>query len=213
MQFSVGRSSNANLRTIAALGGVDLDTFMEDIAKDIHGASGDTLEITGFGRKHMRESKTRMEEMRQSFIGLKEGNNIEETKNRLIELAEHSEPHEIAAVKHKLASEGLSREDFRKLCDEHLGTEWETRDTKTEIEVLPGHPVNTYIQENDEIESIANHLKNLCNDPSMAEIQAKLDAYLNKRLADRHDEFLHGPVYIERFGYTVDESGTVPYQP
>ncbi|MFO7975237.1 MAG: sulfatase [Candidatus Hydrogenedentota bacterium] len=56
-------------------------------------------------------------------------------------------------------------------------------------------------------------LKNLCNDPSMAEIQAKLDAQLNKRLAERNDEFLPGPVYIERFGYTVDESGTVPYGP
>jgi len=56
-------------------------------------------------------------------------------------------------------------------------------------------------------------LKKLCNDPSMAEIQSKLDAHLNKRLAERNDEFLPGPVYIERFGYTVDETGTVPYMP
>lgn len=56
-------------------------------------------------------------------------------------------------------------------------------------------------------------LKNLCDDPSMAEIQARLEAHLNRRLGERNDEFLPGRVYIERFGYTVDESGTVPYGP
>ena len=56
-------------------------------------------------------------------------------------------------------------------------------------------------------------LKNLCNEPPAAEIQARLDAQLNAKLAQRRDEFLPGPVYIERFGYTVDDSGTVPYKP
>lgn len=56
-------------------------------------------------------------------------------------------------------------------------------------------------------------LRNLCNEPAMAAVQAKLDAHLNERLAQRKDEFLPGPVYIERFGYTVDETETVPYKP
>jgi hypothetical protein len=47
----------------------------------------------------------------------------------------------------------------------------------------------------------------------MAEIQAELDAKLKEKLAKRNDEFLPGPVYIERFDYTVDETGTVPYKP
>ena len=55
-------------------------------------------------------------------------------------------------------------------------------------------------------------LKNLCNDPEAAPIQAKLDALLNKKLAAQKDEFLQGSQYIEKFGYQVDpKTGTVPY--
>lgn len=56
-------------------------------------------------------------------------------------------------------------------------------------------------------------LQNRCNDPAMADVQARLDAQLIARLAQRNDEFLPGRVYIERFGYTVDDTETVPYQP
>ncbi len=56
-------------------------------------------------------------------------------------------------------------------------------------------------------------LQNRCNDSEMAEIQAKLDAQLSARLAQRNDEFLPGRAYIERFGYTVDDTETVPYKP
>ncbi|MBN71158.1 MAG: sulfatase [Gimesia sp.] len=55
-------------------------------------------------------------------------------------------------------------------------------------------------------------LKNLCNDPEAAPIQAKLDALLNNKLAAQKDEFLQGSQYIEKFGYQVDpKTGTVPY--
>ncbi|QDT30698.1 Arylsulfatase [Gimesia panareensis] len=55
-------------------------------------------------------------------------------------------------------------------------------------------------------------LKNLCNDPAAAPIQAKLDALLNKKLAAQNDEFLHGSKYIAKFGYQVNpKTGTVPY--
>ncbi|MEQ9069045.1 MAG: sulfatase, partial [Gimesia chilikensis] len=55
-------------------------------------------------------------------------------------------------------------------------------------------------------------LKNLCNDPEAAPIQAKLDTLLNKKLAAQKDEFLQGSQYIEKFGYQVDpKTGTVPY--
>jgi arylsulfatase A-like enzyme len=54
-------------------------------------------------------------------------------------------------------------------------------------------------------------MNNLVNDSSYAHEQANLDAKLNALLARYSDEFLSGPAYLERWGYSVDETGTVPY--
>ena len=55
-------------------------------------------------------------------------------------------------------------------------------------------------------------LNNRCGDPAYQEIQAALDQQLSRMLAERGDEFLPGMAYIRRWGYPVDETGTVPYE-
>lgn len=39
----------------------------------------------------------------------------------------------------------------------------------------------------------------------------QLDSKLQEMLDHYGDEFLHGDHYIQQWGYTVDETGTVPY--
>lgn len=55
-------------------------------------------------------------------------------------------------------------------------------------------------------------LTNLVNQPAAHQVRAELDALLERKLADRGDRFLPGGQYIEQWGYTVDATGTVPYQ-
>ncbi|HYW79816.1 MAG TPA: sulfatase [Thermoguttaceae bacterium] len=54
-------------------------------------------------------------------------------------------------------------------------------------------------------------MTNVCNLPEYAEVQARLDKQLMAKLTQQGDEFLPGPVYLERWGYKVDAGGTVPY--
>jgi arylsulfatase A-like enzyme len=54
-------------------------------------------------------------------------------------------------------------------------------------------------------------LENLCGKPECAMVQTRLDAQLAKRLKETHDDFLSGWDYIKKWGYEVDESGTVRY--
>ncbi|MDD9956333.1 MAG: sulfatase-like hydrolase/transferase [Anaerolineaceae bacterium] len=54
-------------------------------------------------------------------------------------------------------------------------------------------------------------LQNRINDPACRDLRLQLDARLGEMLARQGDEFLHGDKYIRRWGYTVDETGTVPY--
>jgi arylsulfatase A-like enzyme len=54
-------------------------------------------------------------------------------------------------------------------------------------------------------------LDNLIGNPQHAELQTKLDALLRRRLEQTGDEFLPAAAYVEKWGYPVDQSGTVPY--
>jgi len=55
--------------------------------------------------------------------------------------------------------------------------------------------------------------RNLVGDAGAAGLQRDLDALLQERLRATGDAFLPGPRYIEKWGYTVDATGTVPYAP
>ena len=54
-------------------------------------------------------------------------------------------------------------------------------------------------------------LENLVGKPEHAKLQAELDARLNKKLTEHHDDFLPGHAYIAKWGYKVAPNGTVPY--
>jgi arylsulfatase A-like enzyme len=56
-------------------------------------------------------------------------------------------------------------------------------------------------------------LRNLINQPDTAEEQSRLDALLNQRLESAGDEFLPAALYINKWGYTVDATGTLPTRP
>jgi arylsulfatase A-like enzyme len=54
-------------------------------------------------------------------------------------------------------------------------------------------------------------LNNLCNKPEHSKLQRKLESMLMQKLRQTNDGFLPGSEYIRKWGYTVDKSGTVPY--
>ncbi len=52
---------------------------------------------------------------------------------------------------------------------------------------------------------------NLINDPEYKNIQAKLEEQLHNMLANQDDRFCPGEEYTDKWGYQLDETGTVPY--
>ena len=55
-------------------------------------------------------------------------------------------------------------------------------------------------------------LDNLVDLPQHSSLRDDLDQKLQRKLDQRKDKFLPGMEYINTWGYTVDERGTVPYQ-
>ncbi len=56
-------------------------------------------------------------------------------------------------------------------------------------------------------------MTNCCNHPDYAEEQANLEALLTRLLQETNDEFLPAEDLIAKWGYEVDETGTIPYSP
>ena len=56
-------------------------------------------------------------------------------------------------------------------------------------------------------------LHNLVGQSGWANLQARLDALLQRKLAEQHDDFLPGSEYIVRWHYKVDANETVVYKP
>jgi arylsulfatase A-like enzyme len=56
-------------------------------------------------------------------------------------------------------------------------------------------------------------LDNLVDKPQHAELQAKLDDVLRRRLKETGDQFLTAASYVEKWSYPVDRTGTVRYRP
>jgi len=54
-------------------------------------------------------------------------------------------------------------------------------------------------------------MQNLVHDPDFSDIRDALNKTLQQKLDEQMDEFLPGKDYIEKWGYPVDETGTVPY--
>jgi len=54
-------------------------------------------------------------------------------------------------------------------------------------------------------------LENLCGRPETADVQERLDALLQRRLAERGDAFEPAEAYLSRWGYEVDELLQIPY--
>ncbi|WP_159023111.1 sulfatase/phosphatase domain-containing protein [Formosa sp. L2A11] len=54
-------------------------------------------------------------------------------------------------------------------------------------------------------------LNNLAGNAAYESIAGNLEELLNKELNRLEDDFLPGPSYIEKWGYIVDPTGTVPY--
>lgn len=54
-------------------------------------------------------------------------------------------------------------------------------------------------------------LHNLCNKPAHAALQHESEQILDRKLEETRDKFRSGRDYIKQWGYSVDDSGTVPY--
>jgi len=138
------------------------------------------------------------EELRKLILALHAGEPFEQVKARFDELIEGVSPEEIAAMEQQLIQEGMPVAEVQRLCDLHVGVIRGGLENNNGIDVPPGHPVHSYMEENRKFEELADQLAQANDVASLAE---RLDALFVIDIHYLRKENQLFP-YLERHGVT-----------
>ncbi len=101
----------------------------------------------------------RQKALKELIRELHDGKSVEEVKERFAKLIEGVSATEISEMEGAIIAEGMPLEEVQRLCDVHAAVfkgsieEIHKEDLK-ELELIPGHPINTFMRENKELEKL-----------------------------------------------------------
>ncbi len=109
----------------------------------------------------INNSTKRKELLKHMILQLHEGAAPEEVRGRLASLMQKIPYGEVVEVEQQLIHEGLPEEEVLKLCDIHTEALEGQIDLSGAQLIPPGHPVDTFRKENDELNKVADMLEKL----------------------------------------------------
>lgn len=158
----------ADLKTIAAMGEMDLGKLLAAIAGEVRRVTGAAVPIEGMEKgassaPAASDREARKEILKGIIRDLHKGGDVGELKARFAGLVGSVTGGEIGALEQELIAEGLPEEEIRKLCDLHVKVFEDALSVPSAPEVGAGHPLDALGRENRALEGI------------VAEVRAVLD--------------------------------------
>lgn len=160
----------------------------------------------------INNSRNRKELLKHMILQLHEGVAPEEINARLVSLLSKIPYGEVVEVEQELISEGLPQEEVLKLCDVHTRALNKAIDLSGMKIVAPGHPVDTFRQENRALEQEVKKIEELYSNVDSLVAEKGTEKYVNSlkqhfnNLMDvdkhyRRKENLLFP-FLEKYGIT-----------
>ena len=156
-------------------------------------------------------SPSRKELLKHMILQLHKGEAPNEVRKRLVELLKNIPYNEVVEVEQELINEGLPEEEVLKFCDIHTQVLEGHIDQSEAKSIPPGHPVDTFKQENKELLKVVRTLTKFydkINSPDELEIETyliQLKAFFNNLMdVEKHyqrKENLLFP-YLEKYNIT-----------
>ncbi len=139
----------ASLKRVAGMGEVAIDQLIGDIANEIEKQTGEAVAVeTGAGVSKTLDQK-KIAALKAIIGDLHGGGDFEALKKRFADLIVDVAPAEIVAMEQELITEGMPAEEVQRLSELHVGVFKEVLDGQDIPEVAPGHPVDTFLKENE----------------------------------------------------------------
>lgn len=159
----------------------------------------------------INNSQQRKELLKHMILQLHAGEAPEAVKGRMAELLKKIPYDEVVEVEQELISDGLPVEEVLKLCDIHSSVLEGHIDTSQAKSIPPGHPVDTFMKENRELEKVIDTIEDLfykIEDPGQEAIPSLINQlhqqFNNLNDVDKHykrKEYLLFP-FLEKYGIT-----------
>ncbi len=152
----------------------------------------------------------RQEKLKEVIKELHEGKTVDEVREKFAEVIDGVSPKEISMMEVQLVKEGLPIEEIQNLCDVHAAVFKGSLDEIHHPEQVPGHPVYTFIKENEAFTKLidvdlASNLEKFKEDDSKENIYMLLESINLLWDIDKHysrKENLIFP-YLEKYGVTA----------
>lgn len=145
MRATMGRM--ATLKRVAGIGEVPLDRLILDIAAEIERQTGKSVEVDLRGGKNTVDDE-KTAKLKAIIQDLHDGAAFDDVKKRFDDLIADVDATEIAAMEEQLICEGMPAQEVQRLCDLHVGVFKDALDVKDVPDAPPGHPINTFMEEN-----------------------------------------------------------------
>ena len=148
----------ATLRMAAGMAGVELDALLAAIAGEIERRNG-TRPDTGAGGVPPAATRTqRLAALEGIIADLHRGGDLEEARRRFTAAVGDVAPAELAALEEQMIRGGLPVSEVQRLCDVHVGAVRQALDRQGPPRTPPGHPVHTYLADNQVLARLADEL-------------------------------------------------------
>ncbi len=102
----------------------------------------------------------RKEELKSVLRRLNEGEEVEKVKEEAKDLLRDIDPQDLSRAEQELIEEGLKEDELKHLCQAHIEATQEELE-KLQMELEPGHPLDTLIKEHEEILDMLDRLEEI----------------------------------------------------
>ncbi len=112
----------------------------------------------------INNSEKRKQQLKELILKLHEGDRPDAVREELAEALGNVPYGEVVEVEQQLIREGLPQEEIQEFCDIHTAVLDGHIDTSMAQLVPPGHPVDVFKHENEEVQSVTARITQLCAD-------------------------------------------------
>ena len=117
--------------------------------------------------------------LKEMIMELHQGASVENVKERFKELLDHVGATEISEMEQKLIEEGMPADEIKRLCDVHTAVFKDSLDAEQPSQTKQGHPIHTFIEENQALSGVIEEIEQLVNKLSQAPSGQEIVTLLN----------------------------------
>ena len=171
LRNTIGRF--ATLEHACQMSGIPYEEMSRKIAEAMaHSAEG------ALPASSAEERASRVETLKEIIRGLHEGKDVQGQKERFAELLGQVSGAEIAQMEQALMAEGMDAGEIQKLCDVHVQVLAGSFEGKEKAPVPPGHPVHTFLLENQALSEIVDRMRPILADLASPPDDATLKSWM-----------------------------------